>query len=366
LGGTVFAEEPDYALRMSALRQSILSKGLGAFLFTHLPNIRYLCGFTGSAGALLVAPQRSVLFTDSRYEIQAGEEVRAARVRITRKSLLGEATRLLHGRKLRAGFETAQLTVAQRAELGPSSLKGLHWIPAAGMAEELRGVKDATELRHIREAARIICDAMSHVWGLVRPGVREREIAAELDYQMRRLGASGPAFETIVAAGEHSAWPHARPGERRIGKNELVVMDAGAILRGYSSDLTRTVYVGRAPLRVKKWYKAVLEAQEAGRQAALPGIAAGDVDAAARRVLRKYKLERYFGHSLGHGLGLEIHEPPRLGRRVKTPLRAGNVVTLEPGVYVEGIGGIRVEDDIVIKDGGAEVLTPLTREFIEI
>jgi Xaa-Pro aminopeptidase len=366
LGKTGIAGEPDYGTRMRALRQAMAAGGLDAFLIIHPPNVRYLCGFTGSAGVLLAEPRRSVLFTDSRYTIQAEEEVREARVRITRKSLLSEAARLLTDRSLRAGFEAGHMTVAQRADLSRSAGKGPRWVPATGIAEELRAVKDLVELRHMKEAARIICEAMSHVWGLVRPGVREREIAAELDYQLRRLGASGPAFETIVAAGERSALPHARPGDRRIGKNELVVMDAGAILRGYSSDLTRTVYVGRAPARVKRWHKAVVEAQEAGRDAARPGIAAGDVDAAARRVLRKYKLEGYFGHSLGHGLGLEIHESPRLGRKVKTLLRAGNVVTIEPGVYVEGTGGIRMEDDILVLDGGAEVLTPLTREFIEL
>ena len=201
---------------------------------------------------------------------------------------------------------------------------------------------------------------------LIRPGVTELEIAAEIGYRMRRKGASGESFEAIVAAGPRSALPHARPTGRRIGKNELVVLDLGAILRDYCSDLTRTVYVGRAPARVRRWYQAVLEAQSAARDVLKAGIAVGAVDAAARNVLQHKGLGRYFVHSTGHGIGLENHDDPRIARDKKRLLEAGNVVTLEPGVYVEGVGGIRIEDDALVTHRGAEILTTAPREFLEL
>jgi Xaa-Pro aminopeptidase len=201
---------------------------------------------------------------------------------------------------------------------------------------------------------------------LVRPGVTELDIAAEIGYRMRREGASGESFEAIVAAGPRSALPHARPTARRIGKNELVVLDLGAILRRYCSDLTRTVHVGKAPARVRQWYQAVLEAQTAARDALKSGVTCGAIDAAARNVLHHKGLGRYFVHSTGHGIGLEIHEDPRIARDQKTILETGNVVTLEPGVYVEGVGGIRIEDDALVTPRGAEILTTTPREFLEL
>jgi Xaa-Pro aminopeptidase len=207
---------------------------------------------------------------------------------------------------------------------------------------------------------------MEEVIRMVRPGVTELDIAAEIGYRMRRKGASGESFEAIVAAGPRSALPHARPTARRIGKNELVVLDLGAILRRYCSDLTRTVHVGKASARVRQWYYAVLEAQAAARHALKPGVTCGAIDAAARNVLDRKGLGRYFVHSTGHGIGLEIHEDPRIARDQKRLLDAGNVVTVEPGVYVEGVGGIRIEDDALVTPRGAEILTTAPREFLEL
>jgi len=201
---------------------------------------------------------------------------------------------------------------------------------------------------------------------LIRPGVTELDIAAEIGYRMRRKGASGESFEAIVAAGPRSALPHARPTARQIGKNELVVLDLGAILRRYCSDLTRTVHVGKASSRVRGWYHAVLDAQTAARDALKSGVTCGAIDAAARNVLHRKGLGRYFVHSTGHGIGLEIHEDPRIARDQKTLLETGNVVTLEPGVYVEGVGGIRIEDDALVTARGAEILTTTPREFLEL
>jgi Xaa-Pro aminopeptidase len=251
-------------------------------------------------------------------------------------------------------------------ELRKAAGGNLKWVVKDGLVENLRAVKDASEIGQIRDAARLGSQVMEEAIRLIRPGVTELEIAAEIGYRMRLKGASGESFEAIVAAGPRSALPHARPTARQIGKNELVVLDLGAILRRYCSDLTRTVHVGKATSRVRGWYQAVLEAQSAAREALKSGVTCGAVDAAARNVLQRKGLGRYFVHSTGHGIGLEIHENPRIARDQETVLETGNVVTLEPGVYVEGVGGIRIEDDALVTSRGAEILTTTPREFLEL
>jgi Xaa-Pro aminopeptidase len=227
-------------------------------------------------------------------------------------------------------------------------------------------VKDDGEIATMKEAAQIAEESFRNVLSLVKPGVKEEDLAAEIEYHMRKGGASGPSFDTIVASGKRSALPHAHPTDRRVGKNELVVLDLGAILRGYCSDLTRTVFVGRAPARVRVWYRAVLEAQQAARVAVRDGVKASAVDGAARAVLAKSGLGRYFTHSTGHGLGREVHEAPSLSRSSRDILRAGQVITLEPGVYMEGVGGIRIEDDVLVQANGSDGLTSLDRELLEL
>ena len=226
--------------------------------------------------------------------------------------------------------------------------------------------KDAAELAVMRRAAVLVGEVFESVLKLIKPGVRENEISAEIEYQMRKGGASGPSFETIVASGPRAALPHARPTGKRLRKNELVVLDLGVILGHYCSDMTRTVHLGRASQRVQGWYRAVQEAQEAGVAAVKAGVTCGDVDAAARGVLKRHGLETWFVHSTGHGLGLEVHEEPRIARDQATRLEPGNVITIEPGVYVEGVGGIRIEDDVAVRPGGREVLTRVKRDLIEI
>jgi len=218
----------------------------------------------------------------------------------------------------------------------------------------------------MRKAAALADEVVASTFKLLKPGVREIEIAAEIEYRMRKLGASGPAFETIVAFGPRSAHPHARPTAKRLAKNELVVLDLGAILAHYCSDITRTVFVGRAPKRIRQWYRAVQEAQASAVAATQAGVSCGEVDAAARDVLKRYRLDRFFAHSTGHGLGLEVHEEPRVARAQKHILVPGNVITIEPGVYVPGVGGIRIEDDVVVHSGRTEVLTRVSRDLIEI
>lgn len=318
---------------------------------------------------LLVDSRRATLFTDSRYTIQAKSEVAGARVRIVRKSPLvaaGETLRRGKSRQARVGFPAERMTVLQHQQLQETAGAKVRWVKCPGLVEGLRCVKDESEIAVMREAAELAGRAWESVLPKVKPGVAEMDLAAEIDYQLRLAGASGPSFETIVASGPRSALPHARPSSKLLSKNELVVFDLGAILRGYCSDITRTVYVGRAPEKVRNWYGAVLAAHDAASRSLKPGIEAGAVDSEARGLLKRHGLAAQFTHSTGHGLGIEVHESPRLGRGDKTRLDAGNVVTIEPGVYFENIGGIRIEDDFHITERGSETLSIARRDFLEL
>jgi Xaa-Pro aminopeptidase len=354
--------------RVHRLRLSFSALNSDALLVTHLPNIRYLCGFTGSAAILLVDHSRATLFTDSRYTLQARQEVHDATTVIAAHGLLravGEALKARRG-TIRLAFSPAQLTVAQKSSLQLTTGARLRWLAAPDLIERLRAVKDAQELAIMRESARLISDVWAASIRRVKPGISELAVAADIERGMKLAGASGPSFETIVASGPRSAWPHARPTPKLLRKNELVVLDQGAILRDYCSDMTRTVFLGRPSARVRSLYSAVLRAQEAAIAAIRPGITAASVDAAARKVFKQSGLERYFTHSTGHGLGLEIHELPRLGRGEETLLEAGMVVTVEPGLYVERLGGIRIEDEVLLTSRGGELLTSASREFLEL
>ena len=358
---------PTTTSRLKRLRQALDKAGAGALLETHLPNIYYSCGFTGDSGALLVDSTSATLFTDGRFTIQAKEETRGIRIHIHKGPLLEAVGAHLRPRKLkRVAVSPSRLTLAGWKALRKAAGGNLKWLAIDGLVENLRAVKDAVEIDRIRDAAQLGSDVMEETIRLIRPGVTELDIAAEIGYRMRRKGASGESFEAIVASGPRSALPHAHPTARRIGKNELVVLDLGAILRRYCSDLTRTVHVGKSSTRVRQWYNAVLDAQAAARDALKSGVTCGAVDAAARSVLQRKGLGRYFVHSTGHGIGLEIHEDPRIARNQKTILETGNVVTLEPGVYIEGVGGIRIEDDALVTQRGAEILTTARREFLEL
>ena len=357
---------PLYAKRIELVRAALRAKRLGALLVTHLPNVLYLSGFSGDSGYLVIEQERTTLFTDGRFTVQAHEESPQAKLVLQRGSLAATVGAYLARLKPVAGYSPAQLTLSTWQGLRKAAGSKVRWRPAEGIVEALRAIKSRSEIETMRAAGKLACHVMSEVIALVRPGVRELDLAAEIGYRIRRKGATGESFDAIVAAGPRSALPHARPTDRRIGKNELVVLDLGAILRRYCSDLTRTVFVGRAPARVKRWYRAVQDAHAAACDALRPGVRAEDVDRAARRVLERYKLGRYFVHSTGHGLGLEIHEAPRLGRGQGARLEAGTAVTIEPGVYIEGVGGIRIEDDAWVTPSGSELLTTLGRDLLEL
>jgi Xaa-Pro aminopeptidase len=353
--------------RRNALLAQLSDAKLDGLLITHPANWYYLTGFTGESGALVVSRKGTFLVTDGRFTVQAKDETSGVRV-IQQKGALLEST----GEHLKAlsvrhmGFDPAQLAVAQLKSVRKACASRCLWIAAPSMVETQRMCKDSGELGQMRKAAILVGEVFQSAVPLLRPGVREFEVAAEIEYQMKKRGASGPSFETIVAFGRRSALPHARPTAKRLRKNELVVLDLGVILGHYCSDMTRTLFVGKAPTRIRTWYQAVLEAQRAAVAAVKSGAVCGDVDAAARRVLAGYRLEKLFVHSTGHGLGLEVHEDPRVARGQKRRLEPGNVITIEPGVYAEGIGGIRIEDDVAVYADRTEVLTRVPRDFIEL
>ncbi len=342
-------------------------RGLDCLLVTHPPNWFYLTGFTGESGALVVEKDRATLITDGRFTVQAREEAAGIRTVLQKGGLYTALGEWLRQRGLRrVGFDPFQLSLGQWSVVRKAAGAKCRTIEAAGIPEVLRMRKDVQEMAQMRKAAVLVGEVFESILREVRPGVRESELAAEIEYQMRHRGASGPSFETIVASGKRSALPHARPTSKKLRKNELVVLDLGVILGHYCSDMTRTVYLGRAPKRIREWYQAVREAQAAGVAAVEEGIACGEVDSAAREVLRTAGLEAHFVHSTGHGLGLEVHEEPRIARGQQIRLQAGNVITVEPGVYVEGVGGIRIEDDVAVGATGNEVLTRVKRDLIEI
>ena len=363
---TLARSQPEDRLRR--LRACFSNLRVDAALVTHLPNVRYLCGFTGSAGILLVEGSKVTLFTDSRYTFQAREEVRGAGIKIAKKGLLRAVGAALRGRRglTRVAFSSGHMTVAEKAVLEAGSGSNVRWVVDGNAVEKLRAVKDAAELSIMRGSALLISDVFRSTLKLIKPGAIELDLAAEIEFAIKKGGGSGPSFDTIVASGRRSAWAHARPTAKALAKSEFVVLDQGAIMRGYCSDLTRTVHVGRATGRARSIYSGVLEAQQTALQAVRAGVAAGAVDKAARSSLKKRRLDRYFTHSLGHGLGLEIHEMPRLAKGEETILSEGMVVTIEPGVYLEGFGGIRIEDDVVVTKNGCEVLTNAPREFLEL
>jgi Xaa-Pro aminopeptidase len=358
---------PNFAARRKAVVRELASRGLDCLIVTHPPNWYYLTGFTGESGALLITGGGATLLTDGRFGVQAKEETTGVKIVLQKSAqypALGQMLRHLSIRRF--GYDPGQLTLAQWKAIRKAAGARCHGIEAGRVVERLRWRKDAGELAQMRRAAILAGEVMESALKFVRPGVRESEVAAEIEYQLRKRGASGPSFETIVASGRRAALPHARPTAKRLRKNELVVLDLGVILGHYCSDMTRTVHIGRASGRVRQWYGAVQEAQAAGVAAVQAGVTCEQVDAATRDVLTKNGLEKYFVHSTGHGLGLEVHEEPRIARGQAVRLEAGNVITIEPGIYLEGVGGIRIEDDVAVRAGGNEVFTRVKRDLIEL
>jgi len=351
--------------RLERLRERLGDVGVDALLVTSLVNVRWLTGFTGSAGVLVVGPARVVLATDGRYRTQSADQVAAAGVAdvvdIAVGGLEDQAAAIVAAvspEERRVGFESTQLTVSAH-EQWATRLSGSTLVPTRGVVEDLRVAKDAGELARMERAASIADAALADVLpALSEAGMTERRFAAELDHAMRLRGAEEPAFETIVAAGERSAMPHARPGSDPIRPGDAVVVDFGAVYDGYRSDMTRTFCVGGEPAgELAVVFSLVAEAQAAGVAAVAPGVTAGAVDAVCRDRIASAGFGERFEHGTGHGVGLEIHEAPSVAPGSTAILTPGTVVTVEPGVYLPGAGGVRVEDTLVVTEAGARALT---------
>jgi len=348
--------------------------GVEALLVTHLPDVRYLSGFTGSSAVLVLmgvpAGGKAVLFTDGRYTAQAKAEAVGTRVVIAKKPAVLAACEWIEAAGVRrCGFDAAHTTVAaletMRKALSGKVRRGM-FVAVGAVVARLREVKDADEIATVGAAALVGCELFEGMLSYLEAGLKETDVAATLEYAARLAGAEGMSFDTIVASGERSALPHGVATSARLPRRGFVTLDFGVILDGYCSDMTRTVHMGKAMPGEREVYDSVLEAQEAAVAVVAPGVTAAEVDEAARGVLRRAKLDRYFSHSTGHGVGLEIHEGPRLAAKQAQVLEQGMVITIEPGVYMPGRFGVRIEDMVLVTATGGEILTPSVKAWIEL
>jgi Xaa-Pro aminopeptidase len=352
----------DFEFRRNELRKTLRLYRSDAWAVTALPNVRYLTGFTGSSALLLLSSDRAILFTDPRYQTQAGQECDCD-VRIAKGPLLIEVSRWLQRLKIKSlAIEESRISFHDYVHLKELGI-GIRLKPVSGVIESLRTVKSPAEVATIQASVQLNSAAFEQALRQFKPTMTEVDLAAEIEYRMRRLGADSTAFETIVASGDRSALPHARPTDHPIRPDELLLIDMGSTVAGYASDMTRTLAVGKLDQKRRRIYRAVLESQLAAVDAVRPGVTCSHVDGVARRVLRGYGMAKLFIHSTGQGLGLEIHERPRIGRKEATKLEAGMVITIEPGVYQEGLGGVRIEDTVVVTASGSQVLTPTPKEL---
>jgi len=343
--------------RLSALRRLMRKEGLPALAVTDLRNIRYLTGFTGSAGGCLVMPRSAVFVSDFRYRSQAARQVaKPFQLAEHNHPIPGIAAEAKKRGVKKICFEEAWLTYALFRRLKVAA-KGIRLEPVSDLIERLRLRKDAKELRLIRKGAKVNCEGLLEIVKMIRPGVSEEKVALALEMAMRRSGASRAAFDFIVASGPRGALPHGVASSRKMHRGDLVTIDFGAIVAGYHSDMTRVFSLGRPSQKGRDIYEIVLKAQIAAVNAIFPGTGCGEVDAAARNIIREAGYGEFFGHGTGHGVGLDIHEGPRLAPGVKDKLEPGMVVTVEPGIYLPGWGGVRIEDMVVVTEKGREVLT---------
>lgn len=347
--------------RLRRVQEQLAEKQLQAFIIFNRASIRYLTGFTGSAGVLVIGQDgEALLVTDGRYQLQAKEQTKGVGVKIaiTRRYHRSVAEWLKRQRWRQVGFESRYCTVAF-LEAMREHLKGtaVRLVGVDEVVEPLRAIKEVWEVERICEAARIADAAFEHALNVLRVGMTERELAWEIEAFLRTHGAEAMAFSPIVVAGERSALPHGQPSERPIGKGDLVTFDLGAVVKGYCSDLTRTVVIGRPTEKQRRIYRAVWEAQQRGMEALHSGVKARQVHRLVREVLKAHGLERFFTHGTGHGVGLEVHEMPAIGQHSRDILRSGMVVTIEPGVYLPKIGGVRIEDLLWLTEEGAKLLS---------
>ncbi|TCZ77439.1 aminopeptidase P family protein [Paenibacillus albiflavus] len=350
--------------RVERLRVAMKEANLPALFITNSYNRQYMTGFTGSSGYVLITAEQAYLLTDFRYTEQAANQVKHFEVVEHTSGVMPTVLDLLGKENIRAlGFEQAHLSYMTHAAY-QSELADIELIPSTNLVENLRMFKDAGELQIMQEAADLADLTFSHILNFIKPGVTEKQIALEMEIYIRQNGGTSTSFDTIVASGERSALPHGVASDRVLGNNEFVKLDFGAYYKGYCSDITRTVVLGTPSDKHKEIYGIVLEAQLACLDGLKSGLTGQQGDALARDVITKYGYGAQFGHSTGHGLGMEVHESPSLSSRDQRVLMPGMVVTVEPGIYIPGFGGVRIEDDVVITEQGINILTKSTKELL--
>jgi len=349
--------------RRSQVQDLLHQHRLDAVLFFHPPNLRYLCGFTGTDGVLVVDGAGSVFLTDSRYTTQARDQVSADEVREYSVKLDGIVDFLKQSTYHRLGFEADTLPFSTVERLRGGVAAKLELVPVGKELQGLRQLKDAGEIAALEQAGRIAAEAFEAVRPMLRPGVAEREIALELEFALRRLGAEDKAFDFIVASGERGALPHGVASDKLLRRGELVTIDFGCRYQGYHSDETVTLSLGPPTERMREVFDIVLQAHDLALEQVRPGLSLRQLDKIAREYIAGRGYADYFGHGLGHGVGLEIHEPPAVSPRAEALLEEGMVITIEPGIYLPGVGGVRIEDMLVVTAEGPQVLTRLPKQL---
>lgn len=360
--------------RIDKIRKYLVRQNLDAFYVFYpldsgrfLPNVRYLTGFSGSSGAIFVTRKTATFITDFRYTDQSKAQVKGARVVISKKNPIAAMEDIKEAQtvNMRIGIEAHRLTVAQKTALARALPKAI-LIDTTDVVEDLMICKDKSEIDNIKKAAEISDVAFERILGILKPGLMEKDIAAELEYQMKMLGADKEAFESIVASGYRSALPHGIASDKKLKKGEFITFDFGALYKGYCSDITRTVVLGKASPRQKKIYRIVERAQAAAVRKVRAGVTGKQVDAAARNIIVRAGFGKNFGHGTGHGIGLEVHAAPRVSILGTQPLESNMVITIEPGIYISGWGGVRIEDDVVVRQKGCLVLNQAPKKMLEL
>jgi len=351
--------------RIVQLRSQMAERSLDAMLVTHLPHIRYMAGFSGSAGMLVVTSDKALFITDFRYQEQIRKELRSNVTGVVDRAPYDYLKREgIIAPTMRVGFQEGYLTVSSFENL-KKKFRGTKFEPTGSLVSELVTVKTAEEIRHVKKAADIAAKVYAEVLKIVRPGMRETEVAMEISYLGKKFGSEGDAFDIIVASGPRGALPHGRASSRKIKNHELVTLDFGCIHNGFNSDMTRTFAVGTPSAEAQKIYDIVLRSEQMGVRAARPGMTGKELDDVCRDEIVAAGYGEAFGHSTGHGLGIEVHEGPAVSFRGENQvLREGMIVTIEPGIYLPGRCGVRIEDDVAITASGRKVLTSSPRELI--
>ncbi len=339
---------------------------IDCFIVTENTHVRYLTGYSGSNGIVLLLPPKSYFLTDFRYSVQAQKEIKNSAIIIAEQTLISELPKIPGlSKKMRIGLESEFVSMKLHEKLKDLLPKAV-FRPIEGLVESLAVVKDIDELKKIKKAVRISDKAFEDTLDKIKPGAREKDIALELEYRMRSLGADGASFDIIVASGQRSSMPHGRASDKKLRKGDLVTLDFGCFYQGYTSDITRTVVLGKASQKQKSIYNIVLTAQKAACKAVKSGLACGRLDGVARDIIMKAGYGDNFGHGLGHGIGMNVHEGPRLNSSSTETLETNMVVTIEPGIYIPNWGGVRIEDDVVVTAGGGQILSKTSKELIEL